>query len=119
MTDNPAPKPRQCFIIVEGQSHPEFGYVPSLVTENEAGHQPMTGRGEQSQPWFWGTDYEEAKRTCEKVNAEDFGLDPGEAADIVASSIAASIRQDAARHRTDAEQLAYEDDIARKLGRDA
>ena len=103
-------KPRQCFAIVPGQSHPELGYVPSLVTEGEAGHTPMLGRGELSEPWYWGTYYEQAKRICAKANEETFGLTEAEAMDILASSIGAQIAGDslAEQHRVK---------LAQKLGR--
>ena len=103
-------QPRHCFAILPGQSHPERGYVPSLVVEGEAGHTPMLGQGELSQPWFWGTDHDEAKRICAKANQETFGLTETEAADIVASSIGAQIAGDslAEQHRVK---------LARALGR--
>lgn len=109
MTDT-TPAPRMCFYIVEGQFHPTNGYIPSLVTEDEPGHSPMAGRGELSEPWYWGTDLETARRVCAMVNLEDFGLTEEDAADIVASSIGASIRTDAHRQRVS-------EDLDRKLGR--
>lgn len=104
------PAPRQCFVILPAQFHPQLGYVPSLVTEGEAGHSPMVGRGELSEPWYWGTDYEQAKRICAKANEETFGLTEAEAMDILASSIGAQIAGDslAEQHRMK---------LARKLGR--
>ncbi len=102
--------PRQCFYIPPGQSHPTKGYVPSLVTEDEAGHAPLAGRGELSEPWFWGTDYDQAVKICDKANLDSFGLRPEEAKEIVASSVAASIRGDARVEHGQAE-------LARKLGR--
>lgn len=108
MTDTPTP--RICFYIVEGQFHPEFGYIPSLVTEGEPGHSPMAGRGELSQPWYWGTDLETARRVCAMVNMEDFHLTEDEATEIVASSIGASITVDARHQRVS-------EDLDRKLGR--
>lgn len=110
MTDTAPAEPRQCFAILPGQSHPQLGYVPSLVVEGEAGHTPMMGQGELSQPWYWGTDFEEAKRICAKVNQETFGLTEADAADILASSIGAQIIGDnlAEQHRVK---------LARALGR--
>jgi hypothetical protein len=104
-------EPRQCFAILPAQFHPELGYVPSLVTEGEAGHSPMVGRGELSEPWYWGTDYEEAKRICAKANQETFGLTEAEALDILASSIGAQLAGDSV-----AEQNRVR--LAQKLGRD-
>lgn len=104
--------PRQCYAILPGQSHPELGYVPSLVTEGEAGHQPLVGRGELSAPWYWGTDFDQAQRLCDQANAETFHLTPAEARAIVESSITASIRTDHARDTAAA-------NIDRALGRRA
>jgi hypothetical protein len=105
-------EPRRCFHILVGQSHPEYGYVPSLVVENEAGHTPMTGRGELSRPWYWGTEYDRAKQICDQVNQEMFGLSHGDAADIVMSSMAAS-------HRSEARGAQFRVELAEKLGRRA
>ena len=80
--------PRQCFYIPVEQFD-ENGYIPSLVTEGEPGHAPLTGSGACSAPWYWGKTYEAAKAHAEKVNAEQFGLTAAEAAEIVASSMAA------------------------------
>lgn len=98
--------PRRCYVILPGQMDPELGYIPSLVVEDEAGHSPLTGRGELSQPWYWGKDYDEAKAHCDRMNQQDFGLTPTDAADIVVSSMAAGNRREAVRN-----------DIERKLGR--
>lgn len=92
------PQPRQCFTILVGQVG-EHGYIPSLVTEGEPGHQPLVGRGELSEPWYWGKTLEQAGRVCELANAETFGLDAAEAKEITDSSITASIRRDAAAER--------------------
>lgn len=107
MTDTA--KPRQCYFIPPGQSHPTKGFVPSLVTEGEAGHQPLTGRGELSEPWFWGSTYEEALTVCAKAN-DDLGLTAADVIAIVESSITEAIRADAARDRALA-------DVDAKLGR--
>ncbi len=106
----PAAAPRHCFVILDSQFHPERGFVPSLVTEGEPGHSPMAGRGELSEPWYWGTDIETARRICAKANLDDFGLDQDAADEIVASSVGASIIADASRARVEA-------DLDRKLGR--
>jgi hypothetical protein len=77
--------PRQCFYIPEGQRD-EAGYIPSLVTEGEPGHAPLTGNGACAQPWHWGTTYQEARAICDRENAR-LGLTPAEATDIVLSSM--------------------------------
>jgi hypothetical protein len=102
-------EPRRCYYIPHGQCN-EYGYIPSLVTEGESGHQPMIGKDDLAQPWYWGKTYEQANQICAEVNAKDFGLGPDACADIVASSIAASIR-------TDARQQRYDERLNRLLGR--
>jgi hypothetical protein len=78
--------PRQCFWI-PAEPYDERGWVPSLVTESELGHQPLTGKGAQAQPWFWGRTYAEAQATAKRENAGTFGLSPQQASEIVISSI--------------------------------
>jgi hypothetical protein len=78
--------PRRCFYIpadayVEGK-----GFVPSLVTENEPGHSPLTGNGEFAAPWYWGNTYEEAKALADSENAKK-GLTADDVATIIASSM--------------------------------
>ncbi len=97
---------RQCFYIPEDQFVPGRGYIPSLVTEDEPGHSPMSGRGEFSEPWYWGMDIDTARRIAAEANARDFGLTPEQVDAIISSSIAASIRVDSARDRLNA-RLAY------------
>lgn len=82
-------KPRRCFYIppdayVEGR-----GFVPSMVTENEPGHNPLGGNGDYSQPWFWGTTYEQATAIAASQN-EQLGLTPEDVTAIIASSMGAS-----------------------------
>jgi hypothetical protein len=79
---------RTCFYIPVDQFDND-GYIPSVVTEGEAGHAPLTGNGPCAQPWHWGATYEEAKATCERENAR-LGITPEEAVEIVASSMATS-----------------------------
>lgn len=79
---------RQCFYVPHDQFD-ENGYIPSLVTENEPGHAPLTGNGRFAEPWYWGKTYEEAQKTCDRENAR-LGLSRLDAADIVASSMGAS-----------------------------
>lgn len=76
---------RQCFFIPEGQRD-EYGYIPSLVTENEPGHSPMTGDESQT-PWYWGKTRERAERVCDRINKQRFGITPKTATRIVVSSM--------------------------------
>lgn len=82
-------KPRQCFYIPASAYVEGRGFVPSLVTENEPGHCPMTGNGECAEPWYWGDTYERAQEVCDRVNLDRYGLTPKAATRIVASSMAA------------------------------
>lgn len=88
---NTASTPRQCFYIDLAQSDEE-GFIPSIVTEGEAGHSPMTGTGPHAAPWHWGPTYEQATAQASEQNRKVFGLDDDEALEIVASSMRASGR---------------------------
>lgn len=61
--------PRWCYYIPEGQRD-EHGYIPSIVTEGEPGHTPLTGNGPCAQPWHWGHTLAEAQATAEAENAK-------------------------------------------------
>ena len=91
---NPStPEPRQCYYISVRQ-YDEHGFIPSLVTENEAGHRPMTGRGNGAAPWYWGKTLDRAEEVCARVNLQRFGINQDTAERIVASSIAATNREE-------------------------
>lgn len=79
---------RWCY-FVPTDAHDGKGFIPSLVVEGVAGHVPMSGQGDFASPWYWGDTYEQATRTCEKVNRER-GILPETAAVIVASSMGAT-----------------------------
>lgn len=80
--------PRTCFYVPYDQRDEE-GYIPSVVTENEPGHSPMTGNGAHAQPWHWGRTYKEAERVCAEQNLKTYGLTEADAAEIVLSSMGA------------------------------
>jgi hypothetical protein len=80
--------PRQCFFIPIEQFD-DNGYIPSLVTEGQPGHAPMTGNGTHASPWYWGKTYEAACEMADKQN-EAMGIDKKTAAEILVSSMAAS-----------------------------
>ena len=80
-------EPRQCFVILAGQYEEGRGYIPSLVTENEPGHSPMTGRGKFAEPWYWGDTMERAKEVCAAANLRRYGITKKTAARIVCSSM--------------------------------
>jgi len=96
-------EPRICYIVLEGQRD-ERGYIPSVVTEGEAGHSPLMGRGEHSRPWHWGRPtpegWEQAQRICADANTE-MGLSEDDVTAITESSIVAQFRQDSAKQRYD------------------
>jgi hypothetical protein len=79
---------RQCYHILADQRD-ENGYIPSLVTEDTPGHQPLSGAHPGQRPWYWGKTYDEARKTCARVNAEQFGLTETQASQIVLSSMRA------------------------------
>lgn len=77
---------RQCFYIDETMLT-EHGYVPSMITENEPGHAPMTG-GPGGTPWYWGHDLAAAKKIAAESNAR-LGISAADALAIVLSSMTA------------------------------
>lgn len=63
------------------------GYVPSVVTEFEPGHQPMIGPHDGVRPIIWGSTLEDAQANAEAANAE-MGIAPDDARSIVTYSMA-------------------------------
>lgn len=98
---------RTCIYVMESQyvEGEGRGYVPSVVTEGEAGHSPLTGQGELSEPWYWGHNFVKAKEMAAEMNAK-LGLTPEDVHAIFESSITASFHQDTVQREID-----------RKLGR--
>lgn len=88
-------KGRMAFYVNE-YMHTPHGYVPAIVFENDPGYYPMMGKGEFSQPWYWGHDIAKAKQIAVEANAK-LGLTETEADQIVFSSMAASLREDSKR----------------------
>lgn len=80
---------RQCYYVFETSFVDGKGYIPSLVTENQGGHQPMSGDGTQ-QPWYWGMTLGEARKTARQVNEETFKLTRQDVNEIVTSSFRAA-----------------------------
>lgn len=75
-----------CYTIPESQDPAKYGgYVPSRVTRGKPGHAPLTGRGEGSLPWVWGSTLEEARAICVAQN-ERIGISPEDEFEIVLSS---------------------------------
>ena len=84
--------PRTCFYIPPDQ-HDENGWIPSVVTEGEPGHAPLTGNGPCASPWYWGKTLAEAQGTAAVENAR-LGLTRDEVASIIASSLRTGNGQD-------------------------
>jgi hypothetical protein len=81
-------KPRICFYVPPDAYVDGKGFVPSVVTEGEAGHAPLAGNGEFAQPYYWGTTYDEAKAHAEAENTK-LGLTPDDVSAIILSSMSA------------------------------
>ena len=78
---------RHCFVILETQFDDGRGYVPSLIFENDPGHYPMRGNGDDAEPWYWGKTFSRALEVCERVNRERFNITPKQADKILQSSM--------------------------------
>ena len=91
--DGPRPpaEPRQCYVVLETQRD-QHGYIPSLVTEGQPGHAPLTGQGEFATPWYWGDSFEEAEAVCAAMNTRR-GIDAKAANEIKLSSMFAKLDQ--------------------------
>ncbi len=103
-------RPTRCYWILETQFHPEHGYIPSVVTQDEPGHAPCIGNGEFSQPLYFGKTLDAARSLCDAINEETFGLLPDQTQAIFESSIVASMQRDAERSQ-------HDDEYDRALGR--
>lgn len=90
-------RPRMAYYVDETMQTPE-GYVPAVVTEGVSGYRRMMGNGEHARPWFWGQDIETAKSIAAQANA-DMGLSEADVAEVLDSSIAKQVREDAGRDR--------------------
>lgn len=82
---------RFCFYIPADAYVEDQGYRVSIVTEGEAGHAPTgtwpyEGKPGQTMPWFWGHDYEAAKRLAQQENGR-LGLSDQDVFDIITSSM--------------------------------
>ena len=79
---------RFCYYVNPVQDPADHGgYVPSMVTEGEPGHCPLTGDPKKLQSaWVWGKTLEEAEAVCDSQN-EKLGITKVEAFKIVGSSM--------------------------------
>jgi hypothetical protein len=70
----------------------------SIVFEYEGGHYPtgddawIAGDAGKRKPWFWGHDFDQARKAAEDMNRERLGLSPRDTAHIVTTSM--SIKED-------------------------
>jgi hypothetical protein len=84
---------RWCYWIPAEGYVKGHGYRVSIVFEYESGHFPtgddawIAGDISQRKPYFWGHDYEEARKVAEDMNRERLGLSPRDAAHIVTTSM--------------------------------
>lgn len=93
--------PRRCYFVPMDGFVDGAGYRASVVVEGQAGHHPTGswpyhGRPGETRPYFWGNDLEVAQKIADQMN-ERMGIDAKTAALIVASSMAAQMRQPRAR----------------------
>ena len=79
---------RTCIFVSETMLTKD-GYIPSVVTEDEPGHAPLTGNGDFARPWYWGHDIVEARRLAREYN-EQLGLSEDDVQAIILSSMRAS-----------------------------
>lgn len=83
-----------CYTIPETQDPAKHGgYVPSMVFRGKPGHAPLTGRGEGSLPWVWGSTLEEAQAICAEQNAR-IGITERDEMQIVLSSFRFDDKED-------------------------
>lgn len=80
---------RECFYVFESMFVEGKGYIPSIVTENQGGHQPLSGKDDTQTPYYWGMTLGEARKVARQANEDTYGLSRVEADAIVASSFAA------------------------------
>lgn len=76
---------RWCYHILPDQFD-ENGFIPSMVTENQPGHQPFMG-GEGGRPYYWGKSYMEANQVCNDANLNSLGITKEDRMQIVTSSM--------------------------------
>lgn len=91
---------RWCYWIPADGYVEGYGYRVSIVFEHKGGHYP-TGDNDwnarepgKQKPWFWGHDYEAARRCAENMNQQRLGLSAREAADLVTTSMAIKDNED-------------------------
>lgn len=76
--------PRKCYTVMEEHRNGDGWYIVCLLVEHDPVIGVMRGNGENARPWLAGKTRQDALATCDSMNAEQFGLTPGQRADIVA-----------------------------------
>ena len=75
-----------CVIILANSRAEDGQFIPVVVTEGQTGYRPLSGQGEGSAPWKWGTDVQKAMDYADDYNTK-LGVTPGEADVIVHKSM--------------------------------
>ena len=84
---------RWCYWIPADGYVEGHGYRVAIVFEHEPGFYFtgddawIAGDASKRKPWFWGENYDEARKVAEGMNRDRLGLSPREAADIVTTSM--------------------------------
>jgi hypothetical protein len=92
---------RFCYTIPADGYVEGHGWRPSVVFEDEPGHfpngtWPYNGKPGETCPWFWGHDYETAKKIAAETNAR-MGLSAEDAMLIVLSTLPSAHARQARR----------------------
>lgn len=80
---------RFCYVIPESGYVAGHGFRVSIAIEHEPGHFPTgsTPEGGDTEPWYWGETFIEARTIADRENMERLGLNPIEAWKIVATTM--------------------------------
>ncbi|GAA2471161.1 hypothetical protein [Winogradskya humida] len=87
--DTTPPTDKRYAFYVDETMRTEYGYVPSIITEDEPDHTPMRGNGTHATPWYWGHDLMAARTIAAQANAA-LGLTDSDVRAVIMSSFRAS-----------------------------
>lgn len=79
---------RRVFVITDDGEHPD-GWIPAVVTEGQPGHALMSGDGDFSAPWHWGT-RERAETLAAQANIR-MEFSEKDVFDVIASAQGAAV----------------------------
>ena len=91
---------RWCYWIPADGYVKGYGYRVSIVFEYEGGHYPtgddawIAGDHGKRKPWFWGHDFDEARKVADDMNQQRLGLSPKDAALLVTTSMSIKEKED-------------------------